>query len=83
MRWTGLEPASLAAPPPQDGVSANFTTSARCDVSVAAAKYTAVDVGLAMRGRRSVGAFVGGRRMGRAECLAVLFQHGELSRAKP
>src|SRR2546428_135208 len=26
----GLEPARLAAPPPQDGVSANSTTSAKC-----------------------------------------------------
>ena len=26
----GLEPACLAAPPPQDGVSANSTTSAKC-----------------------------------------------------
>src|SRR4030095_14594272 len=29
MRRAGLEPARLAAPPPQDGVSANSTTSAR------------------------------------------------------
>ena len=30
MPKAGLEPACLAAPPPQDGVSANSTTSARC-----------------------------------------------------
>src|SRR5215475_14457384 len=30
MPKAGLEPARLAAPPPQDGVSANSTTSARC-----------------------------------------------------
>src|SRR5688500_5400240 len=29
MPKAGLEPARLAAPPPQDGVSANSTTSAR------------------------------------------------------
>ena len=28
MRKRGLEPLCLSAPPPQDGVSANFTTSA-------------------------------------------------------
>src|SRR5919202_1538965 len=28
MRWGGLEPPRLSAPPPQDGVSTNFTTSA-------------------------------------------------------
>ena len=26
--WTGLEPAHLTEPPPQDGVSTNFTTRA-------------------------------------------------------
>jgi hypothetical protein len=34
MLWRGLEPRRLAAPPPQDGVSTNFTTRARgsaCD----------------------------------------------------
>src|SRR2546430_15042754 len=30
MPKAGLEPARLAAPPPQDGVSANSTTSAKC-----------------------------------------------------
>ena len=30
VRKGGLEPPCLSAPPPQDGVSANFTTSARC-----------------------------------------------------
>ena len=29
MLWRGLEPRRLAAPPPQDGVSTNFTTRAR------------------------------------------------------
>src|SRR5262249_8733057 len=29
VRKGGLEPPCLSAPPPQDGVSANFTTSAR------------------------------------------------------
>ena len=29
MPWRGLEPRRLAAPPPQDGVSTNFTTRAR------------------------------------------------------
>jgi hypothetical protein len=29
MPWHGLEPWRLAAPPPQDGVSTNFTTRAR------------------------------------------------------
>ena len=29
MLWSGLEPLRLAAPPPQDGVSTNFTTRAR------------------------------------------------------
>lgn len=29
MPWRGLEPRSLSAPPPQDGVSTNFTTRAR------------------------------------------------------
>src|SRR6185437_9341268 len=28
MPWRGLEPRRLAAPPPQDGVSTNFTTRA-------------------------------------------------------
>ncbi len=28
MPWTGLEPAHLTEPPPQDGVSTNFTTRA-------------------------------------------------------
>ena len=28
MPWSGLEPLRLAAPPPQDGVSTNFTTRA-------------------------------------------------------
>lgn len=28
MPWRGLEPRSLSAPPPQDGVSTNFTTRA-------------------------------------------------------
>jgi hypothetical protein len=28
MPWSGLEPLCLAAPPPQDGVSTNFTTRA-------------------------------------------------------
>jgi len=27
--WTGLEPAHLTEPPPQDGVSTNFTTRAK------------------------------------------------------
>src|SRR6185312_199318 len=31
VRKAGLEPACLAAPPPQDGVSASFTTSAKND----------------------------------------------------
>ena len=31
VRKAGLEPACLSAPPPQDGVSANFTTSALGD----------------------------------------------------
>ena len=29
MPWRGLEPRRLSAPPPQDGVSTNFTTRAR------------------------------------------------------
>src|SRR5207237_6269272 len=29
MPWRGLEPRRLAAPPPQDGVSTNFTTRAQ------------------------------------------------------
>ena len=33
MPKAGLEPARLAAPPPQDGVSANSTTSARLTTS--------------------------------------------------
>src|SRR5256885_12944725 len=28
MPWSGLEPLCLSAPPPQDGVSTNFTTRA-------------------------------------------------------
>jgi hypothetical protein len=32
MPKAGLEPARLAAPPPQDGVSANSTTSARSKI---------------------------------------------------
>ena len=32
VRKGGLEPPCLSAPPPQDGVSANSTTSARCNV---------------------------------------------------
>ena len=32
MRKGGLEPPCLSAPPPQDGVSANFTTSARVGI---------------------------------------------------
>jgi hypothetical protein len=31
VRKGGLEPPRLSAPPPQDGVSANSTTSARCN----------------------------------------------------
>ena len=31
VRKGGLEPPCLSAPPPQDGVSANSTTSARCN----------------------------------------------------
>ena len=31
MPWSGLEPLCLSAPPPQDGVSTNFTTRARID----------------------------------------------------
>src|SRR5688500_9286048 len=30
MPWSGLEPLCLSAPPPQDGVSTNFTTRATC-----------------------------------------------------
>ena len=29
MPWRGLEPRRLTAPPPQDGVSTNFTTRAK------------------------------------------------------
>src|SRR6476660_7645016 len=29
MPWSGLEPLRLSAPPPQDGVSTNFTTRAQ------------------------------------------------------
>src|SRR6187551_2348747 len=29
MPWSGLEPLCLSAPPPQDGVSTNFTTRAK------------------------------------------------------
>src|SRR6516225_4580224 len=34
VRKGGLEPPCLTAPPPQDGVSANSTTSARCNLPV-------------------------------------------------
>ncbi len=34
MPKAGLEPARLAAPPPQDGVSANSTTSAKATFSI-------------------------------------------------
>src|ERR1051325_7963040 len=33
MPWSGLEPLCLAAPPPQDGVSTNFTTRATTTAS--------------------------------------------------
>jgi hypothetical protein len=33
MPWRGLEPRRLSAPPPQDGVSTNFTTRAKTDKS--------------------------------------------------
>ena len=34
MRKGGFEPPRLSAPPPQDGVSASSTTSARCNCHV-------------------------------------------------
>ena len=39
MPKAGLEPARLAAPPPQDGVSANSTTSARFKTRAEARDY--------------------------------------------
>jgi hypothetical protein len=39
MPWRGLEPRRLAAPPPQDGVSTNFTTRAR-DLAVLVQRVT-------------------------------------------
>jgi hypothetical protein len=35
VRKAGLEPACLSAPPPQDGVSANSTTSALTTIATA------------------------------------------------
>jgi hypothetical protein len=35
VRKAGLEPACLSAPPPQDGVSANSTTSALIQIATA------------------------------------------------
>ena len=40
MPWRGLEPRRLAAPPPQDGVSTNFTTRANSAGSPAAGNPT-------------------------------------------
>src|SRR2546423_14666986 len=37
MPWSGLEPLCLSAPPPQDGVSTNFTTRATSITYLAAA----------------------------------------------
>src|SRR3954462_3630256 len=34
MPWSGLEPLCLSAPPPQDGVSTNFTTRANLESTV-------------------------------------------------
>src|SRR5215208_6479009 len=33
MPWSGLEPLCLSAPPPQDGVSTNFTTRAELELA--------------------------------------------------
>src|SRR5271168_3157076 len=42
VRKGGLEPPCLSAPPPQDGVSANFTTSA-LDETMSSQKYSKAD----------------------------------------
>jgi hypothetical protein len=39
MPWRGLEPRRLAAPPPQDGVSTNFTTRANGSYQVSDIRY--------------------------------------------
>jgi hypothetical protein len=47
VRKRGLEPLCLSAPPPQDGVSANFTTSAQEELQGSEGKDIIAETGLA------------------------------------
>ena len=52
MPWSGLEPLCLTAPPPQDGVSTNFTTRATSASPVASEKLSTRRSFKNPRGRR-------------------------------
>src|SRR6266581_5409523 len=64
MPKAGLEPACLAAPPPQDGVSANSTTSAK-SLFLFRCRWRSRSVLLGRRllGRRLLGRRLLGRRL--------------------
>src|SRR5438876_6950931 len=57
----GPEPARLAAPPPQDGVSANSTTSAKCLLLFRRCWGRSVLLGRRLLDRRLILLLLGGR----------------------